>query len=132
MLKTVIWIVLSVGAFGAQQTAREIPPKNRTTHTEIEDVLGSGHYSELHPPEVLAASTQRSVVRVVNNSRYTMHFVESGPTPDLHPIPSGGTREMIVSPGDYEIVVKLEGSDALALYRKQTYRSGTKYIFRVH
>ena len=126
-------ITMTAAVLLAQPTAQHGAPQTlhtTTIQTEIDDVLGSGHYSTLTAPEASAASTRRAVVRVVNNSRYTVRFLEKGPTPELHPIQPGGSREMIVSPGDYEIVAKLEGSDALALYRKQTYGSATKYVFR--
>jgi hypothetical protein len=104
-----------------------------TIHTEVDDVRGSGHYSTLPAPDASAASTRRAVVRVVNKSRYTVRFLETGPTSELHPIPPGGSREMLVSAGDYEVVAKvvakLEGSDALAFYRKQTYASATQYVY---
>jgi len=131
-LKAALYIALTVVAAGVQQAIKkDLALKGRvvTIQTEIDDVLGSGHYSALPAPDAAPTSTRHAVVRVVNNSRNTVRFLETGPTSELHPIPSGGNREMVVSPGDYQIVAKLEGSGALALYRKQTYSPATKYIF---
>jgi hypothetical protein len=133
MLRIALCIVLGVISLGAQQLTKKNLARDRqmvTIQTEIDDVRGSGRYSTLPAPDISAASTRRAVVLVVNKSHYTVRFLETGPTSELHPILPGGRREMIVSPGDYEVVAKLEGSDALAFYRKETYVSATKYVFR--
>ena len=133
MLKLALCIGLGVVSLRAQQPTQKNLALTRhilTIQTEIDDVRGSGHYSMLPAPDASAASTRSAVVRVVNHSRYTVRFMETGPTSELHPIVPGGSREMVVSPGDYEVVAKLEGSDAWAFYRKQTYGSATKYAYR--
>jgi hypothetical protein len=106
------------------------PTAPKSISSQIDQVIGSGHYTNLPQPKSLGsggAAGGRSRLSIENRTEYELTVLMAGPAEESISLEPGATRSVDLTPGSYRVVGRVNASNVLPFAGTASYSAGTSY-----
>jgi hypothetical protein len=106
------------------------PAAPKSISSQIDQVIDSGHYTNLPQPRSLGSgggASGRSTLSIENRTQYELTVLMAGPAEESISLEPGAVRSVDLAPGSYRVMGRVNASHVLPFAGTNSYSAGMSY-----